>query len=75
MMCEILGVSRSGYYKNNNRIKPEKEKQDELLFSLINEYHATFDGILGYRRMTMFINKLNQRQGDRCTVLPLSLTN
>ena len=42
-------------------MKPEKEKQDELLCSLINEYHSTFDGILGYRRMTMFINKLNHK--------------
>jgi len=50
-----------GYYKYKNRIKPEKEKQDELLCSLINEYHTTFDGILGYRRMTMFINKLNHK--------------
>ena len=40
-------------------MKPKKEIQDELLCSLINEYHSTFDGILGYRRMTMFINKLN----------------
>lgn len=38
---------------------PEKEKLDKLVCSLINEYHTTFDGILGYRRMTMFINKLN----------------
>lgn len=60
-MCEILGISRSAYYKDKNRVKPEKEKQDELLCSLINEYHTTFDGILGYRRMTMFINKLNQK--------------
>ncbi len=28
---------------------------------MINEYHATFDGILGYRRMSMFINRLNQK--------------
>lgn len=42
-------------------MKPEKEKQDELLCSLIEEYHSTFDGILGYRRMTMFINKLNHK--------------
>ncbi|WP_313340341.1 IS3 family transposase [Sedimentibacter sp.] len=35
--------------------------QDELLCSLINEYHSTFDGILGYRRMTIFINKLNHK--------------
>jgi len=41
-------------------IKPSKEKQDELLCILILEYHAMYDGILGYRRMTMFINRLNQ---------------
>lgn len=62
MICDILGVSRSAYYKHTNRKKPEKEKQDELLCTLINEYHATFDGILGYRRMTMFINKLNHKE-------------
>lgn len=60
-MCDILGISRSSYYKHKNRIEPEKEKQDKLLCSLINEYHSTFDGILGYRRMTMFINRLNQK--------------
>lgn len=59
MMCKVLSVSRSAYYKHKNRIKTEKEKQDELICSLISEYHLTFDGILGYRRMTMFINKLN----------------
>ena len=32
-----------------------------MLCSLINEYHSTFDGILGYRRMTIFINKLNHK--------------
>ncbi|HZK44599.1 MAG TPA: IS3 family transposase, partial [Syntrophomonadaceae bacterium] len=61
MICDVLGISASAYYKNKNRIKPEKEKQDELLCNLIQEYHATFDGILGYRRMTIFINRLNQQ--------------
>jgi len=61
MICKILKVSRSAYYKHENRAKPKKEKQDELLCSLIEDYHSTFDGILGYRRMTMFINKLNQK--------------
>ncbi|OHW61198.1 integrase core domain protein [Andreesenia angusta] len=60
MLCEELGIARSAYYKHKNRAKPEKEKQDELLCSIIREYHATFDGILGYRRMAMFINRLNQ---------------
>ncbi len=58
--CKELKISRSGYYKHKRRVKPQKEKQDELLCSLINEYHATYDGILGYRRMTMFINRFNQ---------------
>lgn len=40
---------------------PRKEKQDKLICSLIREYHSTFDGILGYRRMTMFINVLNNK--------------
>lgn len=60
MMCKVLGIARSSYYKHKKRIKPMKEKVDELLCSLILEYHSTFDGILGYRRMTMFINRLNQ---------------
>jgi len=60
MLCNEFSVSRSGYYKHKNRLKPLKEIQDELLCALILEYHATYDGLLGYRRMTMYINRLNQ---------------
>ena len=60
MICEVLGISRSSYYKFINRIQPAKEKQDETVCALILEYHAMYDGILGYRRMTIFINRLNQ---------------
>jgi transposase InsO family protein len=61
MICEVLKVARSAYYKHKNRVKPQKETNDEQLCALIQEYHATFDGILGYRRMSMFINRLNQQ--------------
>lgn len=60
-MCKILGIARSSYYKFKNRNTPEKEKVDKLLCSIIMEYHSTFEGILGYRRMTMFINRLNNK--------------
>lgn len=60
MVCNVLGIAPSAYYKNRKRVKPSKEKQDECLCSLIYEYHAAYDGILGYRRMTMFINHFNQ---------------
>lgn len=61
MMCKALGIARSAYYKYKNRVEPDKENTDKLLCSLIKEYHLTFDGILGYRRMTMYINRLNQK--------------
>jgi len=60
-ICEILEIGRSAYYKHKKRLIPAKEKQDQLLCTLIQEYHAMFDGILGYRRMTMYINRLNQK--------------
>jgi transposase InsO family protein len=60
MICSILGISKSAYYKHKKRIKPDKEIQDERLCNLILEYHADYDGILGYRRMAMFINYFNQ---------------
>ena len=60
MICSILGINKCSYYKHKRRIKPSKEKQDEQLCNLILEYHAAYDGILGYRRMAMFINKFNQ---------------
>ncbi|RAO99895.1 hypothetical protein PW5551_01135 [Petrotoga sp. 9PW.55.5.1] len=62
MLCDVLKISRSSYYKNQKREKPQKEKQDETICNLIQEYHATYDGILGYRRMTMYINRLNQKE-------------
>lgn len=60
-MCKILAISRSGYYKHKKRVIPAKEKVDQLLGNLIVEYDQTFDGILGYRRMAMFINRLNHK--------------
>lgn len=59
MICTILGINKSAYYKHKRRIKPSKERRDECLCNLILEYHAAYDGILGYRRMTMFINHFN----------------
>src|SRR5690606_35076788 len=60
VLCDILGIPRSSYYKWKNRSKPEKEIQDELICNLILEYDKTFHHILGYRRMRMFINHFNK---------------
>lgn len=58
--CEILGVSKSGYYKYLSRKAPAKEAEDLELSRIIIEYDKQFKHTLGYRRMTLFINRLNQ---------------
>ena len=59
IICEILGLNRSSYYKWKNREIPEKEYKDQELCELIIEYDSTYNHILGYRRMAMYINRLN----------------
>lgn len=39
---------------------PNKERQDNELAQLITEYNESYNGILGYRRMRLYINILNQ---------------
>lgn len=59
-LCKTLEIPRSSYYKWKNRIIPKKEKQDNELSQIISEYNESYKGILGYRRMRMYINILNQ---------------
>ena len=59
-MCRQLGVSRSAYYKWLHREIPEQEQENIKLAELIKEYDERFNHILGYRRMTSWINHFNQ---------------
>ena len=58
-MCQHLGVTRAAYYKWLKRDVPEAEKENEIIAQLIREYDDRFNHILGYRRMTDWINRLN----------------
>ena len=58
-VCKVLGLNRSSYYKWKNRTQPKKELQDQEICELIKEYHETYKHILGYRRMTLYINHFN----------------
>jgi len=60
VMCEILKLNRSSYYKWLNRKETDKEILDQELSQIILEFHRDLKGILGYRRMTIWINRLCQ---------------
>ncbi|WP_303620625.1 IS3 family transposase [Hungatella hathewayi] len=58
-MCKQLELSRAAYYKWLHREIPEQELKNRKLAELIKEYDERFNHILGYRRMTSWINYFN----------------
>ena len=58
-MCRQLEISRAAYYKWLHRPIPKQEEENINLAELIKEYDERFCHILGYRRMTSWINHFN----------------
>ena len=58
-MCRQLEISRAAYYKWLHREIPDTEHETMRLAELIKEYDERFNHILGYRRMTSWINHFN----------------
>ena len=58
-MCRQLEISRAAYYKWLHREIPYEELENIRLAELIKEYDERFCHILGYRRMTSWINHFN----------------
>ncbi|MGL5820744.1 MAG: IS3 family transposase [Sarcina sp.] len=67
-MCNLLEVSRAAYYKWLHRSIPEQEKINIELAELIKEYDERFNHILGYRRMTSWINHFNHTNYSKSRV-------
>ena len=64
-MCEQLDITRAAYYKWLHRDIPATEQENEQIAQLIREYDDRFNHILGYRRMTLYINCLNNKHYSR----------
>ena len=64
-MCHQLGITRSAFYKWKHRIVPEQEQLNIEIAELIKEYDERFSHILGYRRMTDWINHFNHTNYSR----------
>lgn len=59
-LCEISGISRSAYYKWLNRIPGKNEVFNQHLCDLIKDNYEGANGILGYRQMTIKLNRENK---------------
>ena len=64
-MCRQLKITRAAYYKWLHREIPQQEKENQELAELIREYSESFGHILGYRRMTDWINHFNHTNYSR----------
>lgn len=64
-MCKVLEVSKAGYYKWLHRTESKAEQENRQLAALIQEYDERFHHILGYRRMTDWINHFNHTHYKR----------
>lgn len=60
MLCNILDVSRSGYYKWLNHTPSRWEEETERLMSWIKERFYHYNGIFGYRRLTIDLNRASK---------------
>lgn len=64
-MCKQLGIARAAFYKWKHRIVPQQEQENQEIAELIKEYDERFSHILGYRRMTDWINHFNHTHFSR----------
>ena len=58
-MCKQLRITKAAYYKWLHRTVPQAEQENMVLAELIHEYDEQYNHILGYRRMSVWINRLN----------------
>jgi putative transposase len=57
LLCEIARIARSSYYKWLHRIPSGNEKLNRGILEEIKRLYEKVDGIYGYRRITMNLNR------------------
>ncbi|WP_144516755.1 IS3 family transposase [Bacillus thuringiensis] len=62
LLCEIAGVSRAAYYKWLQRTPTARELENEAILLDIQAIYARVEGIYGYRRMKLNINRIYHKK-------------
>ncbi|HBJ1647292.1 IS3 family transposase [Clostridium botulinum] len=57
-LCILANIARSSYYKWLNHKDTELDKENSIILKEITKIYTDVNGIYGYRRMTMNINKI-----------------
>lgn len=57
LLCDIAGISRAAYYQWLKRTPSGQELQNEEIIKEMKILHEKVDGIYGYRRMKLNINR------------------
>lgn len=65
LMCEVLDVSRSGFYAWLKRKLSDREKEDTELTEVIKKIHEDHKGRLGVDRLVTELAKLGRRHSPR----------
>jgi len=66
LLCEISKTNRSSYYKWLNRKETDLERENRELLKKIKALYEKVDGIYGYRRIRMNLNRaLNKKYGAK----------
>ncbi|WP_283595754.1 IS3 family transposase [Paraclostridium bifermentans] len=56
-LCEFAGIARSSYYKWLSKTETARDMENEVIKNEIIKIYDKVNGIYGYRRMTMNINR------------------
>lgn len=64
LMCRVLGVHRSGFYRWQNQPKSARAVRCEVMTSLVKDTYEAFEAAYGAPRITQELNAL----GHKCSV-------
>lgn len=56
-LCQFSGISRSSYYKWLSKCKNNLDKENQIILKEIIKIYNEVNGIYGYRRITMNVNR------------------
>ena len=59
-LCTLLKINRSAYYKWSKREPSTRQLQNEEIIGWIKELYEEQNGILGYRQMTITLNRIHK---------------